>query len=260
MEKNIIFIPNINAGDNRSQPYHLSIASWKAWAAQYPDVHVVEWTEPIMEVSQMKTTLQRYWVFDILEHNGVEYDQVLLVDADTIIHPDCPNFFLETDHEFCGVLNNGCYEWTTRSIRDWGKALFPTAEPVKTWRYLNGGFLIANKKHKDFFKKIQNFYLENLTNINALTAQIKAGTDQTIVNYLLQEADMVVKILPECYNLQSLFDKHLLHLPGQSWWPDDLIYLDAGWIYHFNAIPNNPRDDYYWMERTYNALYKTNKI
>ena len=89
-----------------------------------------------------------------------------------------------------------------------------------------------------------------------MTNKIKAGTDQTIINYLLQQYKVEVKLLPECYNLQSMFYKHLLHFPGQSWWPDDLIYLDAGWVYHFNAIPQNPRDDLYWMERTFNELYK----
>jgi len=32
--------------------------------------------------------------------------------------------------------------------------------------------------------------------------------------------------------------------------------LNAGWVYHFNAIPKNSRDVKYWMERTYNYLYK----
>ena len=32
----------------------------------------------------MKITWQRYYLFDILEANSIEYDQVLMVDADTI--------------------------------------------------------------------------------------------------------------------------------------------------------------------------------
>lgn len=252
---NIVFIPNIDTKNNRNRPYHFSINSWKKWAEKFDDIQVIEWTSPIMDPNQMKITLQRYWVFDILEHNNIEFDQVLLVDADTIIHPDCPNFFLETENKFCGVVNSGCYEWVTRSIKNWGQALFPNAKPIKTWKYINGGFLIVNKQHKELLQNIQKYYLDNLESINILTEKIKAGTDQTIMNYLLQEYDVQVKYLPECYNLQSLFDKHLLHLPGHAWWPDELIYLDAGWIYHFNAIPQNPRDDFYWMERTYNTFY-----
>jgi hypothetical protein len=253
---NIIFIPNIDANDGRSKPYYLSIESWKRWAAKHDNIQVIEWTDPIMPPTEMKITLQRYWVFDILRHNNIEFDQVLLVDADTIIHPDCPNFFLETENKFCGVLNSGCYEWMLRSITEWGAALFPNHTPIKVWNYINGGFLIFNKNHDELLKKIQTFYLDNLNMINILTNKIKAGTDQTIINYLLQQHKVETKLLPECYNLQSMFYKHLLHFPGQSWWPDDLIYLDAGWIYHFNAIPQNTRDDLYWMERTFKKLYK----
>jgi hypothetical protein len=44
---------------------------------------------------------------------------------------------------------------------------------------------------------------------------------------------------------------------GQEWWTDELHFLDAGWIYHYNAIPRNPMERHvnYWMERTYKELY-----
>ena len=66
------------------------------------------------------------------------------------------------------------------------------------------------------------------------------------------------KILPEIYNLGDLHRKNLLHMPGQSWWPDELTFLQAGWIYHFAAIPGKgqqPRHVEYWMQRTYEELY-----
>ena len=90
--KNIVFIPNIDLGNGRNTPYHYSIKSWKHWC-DVNDVELIEWTEPITDVSKFKVTLQRYWVHDILQNSEIEYDQVLIVDADTIIHPDTPNFF-----------------------------------------------------------------------------------------------------------------------------------------------------------------------
>jgi len=43
----------------------------------------------------------------------------------------------------------------------------------------------------------------------------------------------------------------------QHWWTDELHYLKNGWVYHFNAIPQNEmgRDANYWIERTYKELY-----
>ena len=58
-------------------------------------------------------------------------------------------------------------------------------------------------------------------------------------------------------NLQDLFRKNLLHIPGHSWWEDSLENLyNSGWIYHFNAIPQNERHVAYWMERVYTELYE----
>ena len=253
--KNIVFIPNIDCGDNRSTPYHYSIKSWKAWC-DVNDVELIEWTEPITDVSKFKVTLQRYWVHDILQNSEIKYDQVLIVDADTIIHPDTPNFFEETDGKFSVVVNNGCYEWTTRSIKEWGNAMFPTDPKVKPWQYFNGGFQITNKTHIPFYKEVQNYYLNNIDLINEWNDKIKAGTDQTIINYLAKLHKIETNYMSESYNLQDLFRKNLLHIPGHSWFADELRFLNAGWVYHFNAIPKNPRDVSYWMERTYNELYK----
>ena len=84
------------------------------------------------------------------------------------------------------------------------------------------------------------------------------STGQTIMNFLLVKHKIEKKILPEIYNLGDLHRKNLLHMPGQSWWPDELTFLQAGWIYHFAAIPGKgqqPRHVEYWMQRTYEELY-----
>jgi hypothetical protein len=252
---NIVFIPNISLGNDRNTPYHYSIKSWQKWSEQYDDIKVIEWTEPIMDPKEFKITLQRYWVHNILQHNNIEYDQVLVVDADTIIHPNCPDFFKETKNKFGVTNNNGCYEWVTRSIKQWGDNLFPNEPKVKPWKYFNGGFQITNKDHIPFYDKVQKYYTENINVINKLSEQIKAGTDQTIINYLTQQYSIDTEYLPEAYNLQDLFRKNLLHIPGHSWFSDELRFLEAGWVYHFNAIPQNPRHVNYWMERTYKELY-----
>ena len=252
---NIVFIPNIDLGNNRSTPYHYSIKSWQKWSEQYNNVKVIEWTDPIMDPNEFKITLQRYWVHDILKHNKIKYEQVLIVDADTIIHPDCPNFFSETKNKFGVTLNNGCYEWVTRSIKQWGDALFTGKSEIKPWKYFKGGFQITNKTHIPFYTKVQEYYTSNIDKINQLSEQIKAGTDQTIINYLVQQNNIDTIYMSEAYNLQDLFRKNLLHIPGHSWFRDELRFLEAGWVYHFNAIPQNDRNVSYWMERTYKKLY-----
>jgi len=252
--KNIVFIPNIELSNNRSTSYHYSVKSWKYWCDKN-NCDLIEWKDPIMDPDQFPIIMQREWVFDILEHNDISYDQVLIVDADTIVHPDCPNFFNETNHEYTAVLNNGCYEWVMRSVREWGSSLFPQQSLIKTYDYFNTGFVIMNKKHKPFLKEIQELYLNRGEEIKVYRDKIKASTGQTIVNFMLQKHNIKTTKLSEVYNLQDLFKKSLLHLPGHSWFSDELHFLDAGWIYHFNAIPQNDRHMGYWMERTYKELY-----
>lgn len=262
--KNIVFIPNIDCGDGRNNPYHYSINSYIKWSEQYDNIDVIEWTEPLMDTKEFPIIYQREWVLDILDHNEIDYDQVAVVDSDTIIHPDCPNFFEETNHEYSVVINNGCYEWVLRGINGWGEYLFPEEERPKLWDYHNSGFVILNKKHKWFQDIVKEFYLENIDKINDIRNNKQyqglpiPSTGQTIINFLLQKHKVNKNILPERYNFGDLFRKNLLHTPNYSWWPDELTFLDAGWIYHFNAIPGKdeePRHTEYWMKRTYGELY-----
>ena len=41
----------------------------------------------------MKPQWHKLLVFDLLDNQGIEYDQILFVDSDTIVHPNTPNFF-----------------------------------------------------------------------------------------------------------------------------------------------------------------------
>jgi len=260
--KNVVFIPNIDLGNGRATPYHYSVESWQTWCDKH-DVKLVEWTEPIMDHNNFPIIYQREWVFDILEHNEVDYDQVLIIDADTIVHPDCPNFFERTNHEYTAVVNNGCFEWVTRSINAWGHFMFPDMEKPKVWEYFNTGFIIANKEHKPFFKTIQEFYLENVERLFEIRNKEKydglpiPGVGQTCVNFLVKQHDIKMTYLPERFNLTDLFRKNMLHIPGHNdWSKDELIYKDTGYIFHFNAIPKNERHAEYWMKRTYEEWYE----
>ena len=255
--KNVVFIPNIDLKNNRSNSYHYSVESWKYWCNKN-GCELLVWDELLFPIEYMKITWQRYYMFDILESNNIKYDQVLMVDADTIVHPNCPNFFEETENKYCGVKVDGCYEWVVRSIKGFGDELFD-GERIKPWNYINGGFQIINKSHRKFFESMKNYYSENSEKIIEVIDKLKCGTDQTIVNYMLHREKVDVKLLPTCYNLQDMFKKSLLYIPSYSWWPDTLDNLfNSGWVYHFNSIPQNrmSRDASYWMKRTFEELYK----
>ena len=131
--KNIVFIPSIDLGNERNRSYEYSVKSWKHFCDKY-DCELLVWEDLLYPIEYMKITWQRYYLFDFLEENKIEYNQILMVDADTIVHPDCPNFFNETDDKYCGVMNDGCYEWVSRSIKNYGDYIFPEQNKISTFK------------------------------------------------------------------------------------------------------------------------------
>ena len=65
--KNIVFIPNINLGNGRSDSYKYSINSWKYWCDKNK-CELLVWDELLFPIEYMKITWQRYYVLDILEN------------------------------------------------------------------------------------------------------------------------------------------------------------------------------------------------
>ena len=141
--KNVVFIPNIDLGTGRSDKYNCCIKSWKWWCNKN-NCELLMWEDLLLPIEQMPIVWQRYYVFDILDANDIEYGQVLLVDADTIIHPDCPNFFNETYGAYSAVMNDGDYEWVNRAINGYSKLFFNKEFCIPTYEFFMTGFVIIN--------------------------------------------------------------------------------------------------------------------
>ena len=120
MSKNVVFIPCVEINDRhykseRSKPYKYGIASWKKWCEKNNcELFVLD--EELTDAKYMKPTWQRWYVFDILDLNGVNYDQVAMVDVDTMIRWDAPNFFKLTDRKFSAVVDQDNIGWVKESI------------------------------------------------------------------------------------------------------------------------------------------------
>ena len=248
--KNIVFIPWIKdeSRPTRSLPYRYSIASWKKWCKKN-NCELVIMDELLCPIDEMKITWQRYYVLDILENSGIDYDQVLMVDADTIIHPDTPNFFEMTEHKFTAVHNEGCYDWICRSIENYNKYLFPGDVPFELSEYINTGFLIFNKSHKQFLNDFLDFYHNNKQNINEIQNTFHVGTCQAVIQYFIKQKKVELNLLPYEFNMCDLNRKEILD--------EQLTMTKVGWIYHYCAIPDNHEADktLYWMKKTYEHLY-----
>jgi hypothetical protein len=255
--KNIVFIVDIKLkgtqdevgrwAQTRSDPYVFAIKAWKKWCEKN-DCELFVLNQEVVSHETMPVSWQRYYVFDLLEANEIEYDQVMYVDADTIPHPDCPNVFEMSDRKFCFVHNEGSYDWILRSIENYSKFFFD-GYMIPWTDYFVSGMLIFNKNHKDFFQKIINFFYDNRERLLKVEKTWHVGTDQTPVNFLTHMLNIDYKKFPYEYNMCDMYRKELLD--------NNATFIDWGYIYHYNSIPNNKDDKltYYWMEKTYKKLW-----
>jgi SAM-dependent methyltransferase len=267
-KKNVVLIPWIEREEavnssgigraDRTKGYKYGVDSWKQWCEKH-DVEFFLMDTLLVPESEMVITWQRWYVLEILEENGINYDQVLLCDADSVIHPDCPNFFEETTHEFSSAFCNGDYEWVNRAIKGYSQMFFGCDYYIKSSEFFQTCFVILNEEHRDFLKKVVDWYWENKDQVISSYDIVKCGSDQPLINLLAKKFGVDVNFLPYKYSIMDLHRKNLIYTdPTWNWWEDDLSNLyNSGWVYQFNAIPQNRmnRGQSYWMERIYNELY-----
>jgi hypothetical protein len=252
--KNVVFMMNVDLAkegrfaSSRTKPYKYSVDSWKRWCATN-DCELFVLTEEIVDHDVMGICWQRWYIFDLLEANGIEYDQVLSVDADTIVHPECPNVFEMTDNKFTVVEFDGSWDWVLRSIESYSKYVFGDYMLKEWWKYFDSGFWIVNKSHKPFAKKFVEFYSRNSKLLIEMQDKFLTGTEQTPLNFMLDIENIDVKHLPYEFNMNDMNRKEILS--------EDLLFTKVGWIYQFNCIPNNTDNKLtdYWMKKAYNYFY-----
>ena len=249
---NVVYIINIatDRKPGRTVPYKFGIESWKHYCNKH-NAKLVVLEEPILPYDDLRPNWHKVFIFDLLEQSNIDVDKILIVDADTIVHPDAPNFFDVAEDKFCVVNNIGSYDWLFRSIENYKKYIFNNYNFDVT-KYFNSGVLILNKTHKEFFNKVKDFYFANKENLVKMQETFFTGTDQPVLNFMCQIENVDMKFLPYEFNMQDLHRREALN--------ENMPYLNMGYIFHFNAIPNNGDNSktMHWMETTYNKLYAKN--
>jgi hypothetical protein len=245
--ENIIYIVNIatDKKPGRSEPYVYGINSWKKWADKN-GCRLVTLTDPILPYEKMRPNWHKIFIFDLLKESQIKYENILIVDADTIVHPKAPNLFEVAENKMAVVNNIGSFDWMLRSVENYKKYVFNDFNFDIT-KYFNSGMMLVNKSHEEFFTKIKSFYFENKDLLVKMQETFGTGTDQPVLNFMTQIEKIDMKFLPYTYNMQELYAREGLD--------DNMSYIDMGHIFHFNGIPNNPVSVSRWMEKTYNKLY-----
>jgi hypothetical protein len=251
MSKNIVFMTavTVKGQESRSNPYQYAIKTWQAWCDKN-NARLIVCNELLFPIEELRINFHRYYAFDVLDYNEIEYDQILITDADCIIHPDTPNFFEMTDNRYTVVRCIGDVDWMIRGIENYSKFLFNGRMFDFTKRYFNAGFQIVNKNHRSLWSDMMKFYFDNKDTIITLQNQFGTGVDQVLVNMIvnLELTDDDMMYLPYEYCATHLHRLEILN---------NLIFLECfPGIYQFNGIPNNSDASLteYYMRETYNKL------
>lgn len=238
----------------RTSPYRYSIQSWKHYARKH-NAELFVLNERIYPETYMNANWHKVFAFKLLTSAGHECGRVLIVDADTIVHPDAPNIFELSGGKFCAVHNDGSYDWMLRSMENYSHHLF-NGFTFNFTEYFNSGLLLVDKHHVGFFDDVIQYYHDNAAEIRWMQTTYGVGTDQPVLNFLVHmHIPDKLKILPYEWNMQELPRREVLDL--------NLTFVNYGWVYHFNGIhPDfkiNPHDSSpaveQWMGYVYNKLY-----
>ena len=240
MKKNIVFMTCMEKAPDILDYKEWCFKSWKLWCEKN-DVEMIVLDQELRDKTVMKPTWQRWHVFDVLKENNVNYNQVALVDVDTMIHLDAPNFFDETNGEFSGVKDDLMVEWVHNSITGY-QDMFPNV--TFDWTtYFNCGFIVLNKKHKDLCSKITDFYYKNEDELRQRQQTLKKGSDQTPVNYMVRQEGHPITHLNKKWNFTHMHQRGVLH---------GALFLDCAWLYHFNGFEKTMRNGL--MKQTWDEM------
>jgi hypothetical protein len=224
MADNVVFITVLEeTGVIDYKEYCLN--TWRWWCERN-GVRLFLFDRPVARTAVMKPTWQKYHAFRLLEEADIAYDQVALVDADTMVRWDCPDFFALTERMFSATVDHDSIGWLYETIRGY-QHLFPETE-LPWLDYFNGGFLVINAAHKALFYEILKFYNENCRQLLFLEDKaLIRGTDQTPVNFLVRRHGIDVNFLPKVFNLTQLRKRDVL---------DNGYFVEVGYVWHFNGI------------------------
>ncbi len=172
------------------------------------------------------------FVFDFI---GDKYEKIALVDFDTLVHWDAPNFFDLYNDEFCGVLENESLFWIQNSLNAF-RDNFAELRNVEITlsEYINGGVLFFHKSHKNFFEKLKAFYIQNKPSFDNWNVP-NTGKEQTILNLYLKKENITKKYLDFRFNTMRLTKNDWLHHNWQIDGDKTPFFIKYSYIWHFTG-------------------------
>ena len=199
--KNLVCMINLKSPGQADHPFVANTSfAWKKWCDKN-GVDFLMWEDPLYDVKEMSFMVQQHYLLDMLEANGLSYDQIAQVNYDTFPMYYCPNFFEMTDGNYTVVADAGEPHQLNRSIRMVRENWYPEITEVKWENYFNSGFVVYGKKHKDVLMEVINFFKTEKEKWCRVNKSPDYADDQTIMNFAVRKYKHAMTYLPRSFNV-----------------------------------------------------------
>ena len=177
-------------------------AAWDAWCrSRGADFVLIE--EPVTRggFADAPPPMMRWMAVEQLLRSGTDATQVVVVDADTMIRWDAPDIFEAAGDSFSAVLDcaSGKVRWVWRTLAAY-QPFFPDVQ-VPWWSYFNSGLVVLRKSHAHVLTALIDFYEEHRRALEVIQQGSDVGIDQTLLNFIVQQKQVPVRLLPLPFNL-----------------------------------------------------------
>jgi hypothetical protein len=224
-----------------------SQATWQWWCARH-GIEFLVLDRPLGdgEHALMPPTFQRWLAPEPIIRERGEDTVVAVVDADTMVRWDTPDF-LEDARGFSAVRASNPL-WIADSI-DAFQPLFPDVS-LPWWQYFNAGLVVVGAAQLHILRTLLSFAASRWPELEAVMRSGDVGTDQTPLNFILRREREQLRILPPPFNYQHCFPMNdALHTleedpvsnPGafaaegfsQSW---AFQFIKLAYVWHFTNV------------------------
>ncbi len=223
------------------------LATWKWWC-QRKGITFVLLDQPLggEPFSDLPPTIQRWLAPEILLREYGQDARIALIDADTMVRWNAPDFFELAGDQLAAVRCRSEI-WSRATIRAY-QSLFPGTE-LPFEQYFNAGFVVLGARQLPTIRAFTDFALNHQAELRAIQTSGNFGSDQTPLNYVVQREREPLKLLSRHFNLShsgGAVGSVLAHASAASQLSEEFVnqaflapgaldFIDAGYVWHFNA-------------------------
>lgn len=124
--------------------------------------------------------------------------QIAMVDADTMVRWDTPDFFAFAGPHLAAV-RDPYGTWIYKSIKA-HQYLFPDVN-LRWWEYFNSGLVVLTYDHLEMAQAVTDIAVSRQRELMNLSTPWGYGDDQTLMNYVVQQRQIRITFLDPPYNM-----------------------------------------------------------